>query len=130
MLQGIGVRGDRIVFSGVGKTRQEIREALRYGAAEKGRHGGILLFNVESESELELLAAEAARLGHPAPAAIRVNPDVAVKPSALVATAPSKGPSRTMARKRSSPSRKSRTSNSAWISRPPWVGLRYPRRIA
>ena len=31
MLQGIGVRGDRIVFSGVGKTRQEIREALRYG---------------------------------------------------------------------------------------------------
>ena len=80
MLQGIGVRGDRIVFSGVGKTRQEIREALRYGAAEKGRHGGILLFNVESEPELEILLEESSRnvkRGGEVPAvSIRVNPDV------------------------------------------------------
>ncbi|HEV2297568.1 MAG TPA: diaminopimelate decarboxylase [Candidatus Acidoferrales bacterium] len=66
-LQHIGVPGKRIVFSGVGKTREEIREALR---------GEILLFNVESSEELELLASEAGRVGRPAPAAIRVNPDI------------------------------------------------------
>ena len=73
-LQQIGVSGRRIVFSGVGKTREEIREALRY------RGTGILLFNIESAAELELLAEEAARMvtkgGRRAPAAIRVNPDV------------------------------------------------------
>jgi diaminopimelate decarboxylase len=63
----IGVPRRRIVFSGVGKTREEIREALR----EK-----ILLFNVESDAELELLAEEAARTGRAAPAGLRVNPDV------------------------------------------------------
>ncbi len=67
-LRRIGVPGDRIVFSGVGKTREEIREALR----ER-----ILLFNVESAGELELLASEASRLKLRAPASIRVNPDVA-----------------------------------------------------
>lgn len=66
-LRRIGVPGDRIVFSGVGKTREEIREALR---------ARILLFNVESAEELEILASEAARLGRSAPAAIRVNPDI------------------------------------------------------
>lgn len=66
-LRRIGVRGNRIVFSGVGKTREEIREALR---------AGILLFNVESEAELEALAEEASRKGIAAPAALRVNPDV------------------------------------------------------
>lgn len=66
-LRRIGVPGERIVFSGVGKTREEIREALR---------ARILLFNVESAAELELLASEAARLGRSAPAAIRVNPDI------------------------------------------------------
>jgi diaminopimelate decarboxylase len=66
-LQKIGVRGRRIVFSGVGKSREEIREALR---------ARILLFNVESPAELELLAAEAERLRVPAAASIRVNPDV------------------------------------------------------
>src|SRR6185437_4568358 len=50
----LGIRGDRIVFSGVGKTRHEIREALQYSAGVRGHHakqshGGILLFNVESE---------------------------------------------------------------------------------
>jgi diaminopimelate decarboxylase len=67
-LQRAGIAGDRVVFSGVGKSREEIREALR---------AGIRLINVESEAELELLSREAARLRLRAPAAIRVNPDVA-----------------------------------------------------
>jgi diaminopimelate decarboxylase len=67
-LRRIGVPGNRIVFSGVGKTLEEIREALREG---------ILLFNVESEGELELLASEASRAKLRAAASIRVNPDVA-----------------------------------------------------
>jgi diaminopimelate decarboxylase len=79
-LQRIGVRGDRIVFSGVGKDRYEIREALNYrGRGRRGRTG-ILLFNAESEAELDILVEEAARLagrdGEPPAAAIRVNPDV------------------------------------------------------
>jgi len=76
----IGVRGDRIVFSGVGKGRHEIREALNYRPSGRGGGAGILLFNVESEAELEILIEEAARLvakGSASPAvAIRVNPDV------------------------------------------------------
>ena len=80
----IGVRGDRIVFSGVGKSREEIRGALEYSAGSKARRGraakGILLFNVESEAELEIVLAEAersVRRGNEPPAcAIRVNPDV------------------------------------------------------
>jgi diaminopimelate decarboxylase len=66
-LRRIGVAARRIVFSGVGKSREEIREALRTR---------ILLFNVESAAELDLLASEASRLRVPAPASIRVNPDV------------------------------------------------------
>jgi len=66
-LRRAGVAGRRIVFSGVGKTREEIREGLR---------AGILLFNVESDAELESLAEEAARRGVVASAALRVNPDV------------------------------------------------------
>ena len=66
-LQRAGIPAGRVVFSGVGKSREEIREALR---------AGIRLFNAESEAELDVLAGEAARLGRRAPAAIRVNPDV------------------------------------------------------
>jgi diaminopimelate decarboxylase len=66
-LRRIGVPCNRVVFSGVGKTREEIREALR---------ARILLFNVESPAELDLLAAEASCLRVPASASIRVNPDV------------------------------------------------------
>ena len=66
-LRRIGVPGNRIVFSGVGKSREEIREALR---------ARILLFNVESPAELDLLASEASRLRVRAAASIRVNPDV------------------------------------------------------
>src|SRR6266849_1262422 len=79
-LRRIGVRGDRIVFSGVGKDQHEIREALNYRGRGHGGRAGILLFNAESEAELEILVEEAARLagrGGRAPAAgIRVNPDV------------------------------------------------------
>jgi diaminopimelate decarboxylase len=81
-LRRIGVAGTRIVFSGVGKTREEMREALGYrGTGKSSRHSGILLFNVESEAELEVLLEEAARHvkagGERPSAAIRVNPDVA-----------------------------------------------------
>src|SRR5437660_12899395 len=50
-LQRIGVRGDRIVFSGVGKDRYEIREALNYRVHARGGGAGVLVFNVESEAE-------------------------------------------------------------------------------
>lgn len=57
----------RVVFSGVGKTREEIALALR---------SGILLFNVESPAELEVLLDTASRLRIKARMAVRVNPDV------------------------------------------------------
>jgi diaminopimelate decarboxylase len=66
-VQRAGVPAEGVVFSGVGKLREEIREALRLG---------IRLFNTESEAEIDVLASEASRLGRRAPAAIRVNPDV------------------------------------------------------
>jgi diaminopimelate decarboxylase len=81
----LGVRGDRIVFSGVGKTRYEIRNALQYSPfARSGRNArgnsGILLFNIESEAELEVLLEEsernAGRSGKIPSVAVRVNPDV------------------------------------------------------
>lgn len=62
-----GMAGERIVFSGVGKTRQEMAIALQ---------GGIRQFNVESEPELRALSEVAALLGATAPVALRVNPDV------------------------------------------------------
>jgi diaminopimelate decarboxylase len=78
-LRRIGVEGERIVFSGVGKTREEFHDALRYRVGEKGRTG-IFLFNIESGAELEVIASEAARIirtGKPRPsAAIRINPDI------------------------------------------------------
>ncbi len=79
-LRRIGVRGDRIVFSGVGKTREEIRAALQYQSGDRRGRMGILLFNVESEAEMDVLLEEAAHhvaRGHHAPGvSIRVNPDV------------------------------------------------------
>jgi diaminopimelate decarboxylase len=84
-LAHIGVPGKRIVFSGVGKSREEIREALNYRAGKRAAKSaagpGILMFNVESEAELEVLIEESSRAprrGVSTPAvAIRVNPDVA-----------------------------------------------------
>jgi diaminopimelate decarboxylase len=67
----------KIVFSGVGKTAGELRLALR---------AGILLFNVESEAELELLAECAARLKKTASVALRVNPDVPAETHPYIST--------------------------------------------
>ncbi len=67
----------KIVFSGVGKTEAELRLAL---------HSGILLFNVESEGELELLAKCAAQLRKPASVALRVNPDVPAETHPYIST--------------------------------------------
>tara|TARA_R110000764_G_scaffold22759_3_gene56338 strand:+ start:955 stop:2220 length:1266 start_codon:yes stop_codon:yes gene_type:complete len=72
-----GIPGDRIVFSGVGKTADEIRTALE---------GGIRQFNVESEPEMEVLSAVATSMGKVAPITIRVNPDVDAKTHAKIAT--------------------------------------------
>jgi len=75
----IGIHGERIVFSGVGKTREEIREALCYRGGRDGEPG-ILQFNVESAAELEILIEESSRLtggrGRVPGVSIRVNPDV------------------------------------------------------
>jgi diaminopimelate decarboxylase len=75
----LGIPGERIVFSGVGKSSEEIRAALRYKAKRRGAPG-ILQFNVESTGELELLIEESSRLasgGAKSPGvSIRVNPDV------------------------------------------------------
>jgi diaminopimelate decarboxylase len=75
----IGVPGNRIVFSGVGKTREEIRAGLAY-RAKRNSGPGILQFNVESPAELEVLLEEASRRpgkSHRAPGvSLRVNPDV------------------------------------------------------
>jgi len=67
----------RTVFSGVGKTADEMRAALR---------SRILLFNVESEQELEALEAEASRLRLKAPVALRVNPDVPAETHPYIST--------------------------------------------
>jgi diaminopimelate decarboxylase len=79
-LQHLRVPGNKIVFSGVGKSREEIRIGIRYSAKRSGKPSGILLFNVESEEELEILLEEAAkhvkRGGRAPGVAIRVNPDV------------------------------------------------------
>jgi len=67
----------KVVFSGVGKTAEEMRMAL--GA-------GILLFNVESESELRQLSREAARCQKTARIALRVNPDVPAETHPYIST--------------------------------------------
>jgi len=72
-----GVAPGKIVYSGVGKTREE----LEYGLREK-----ILQFNVESEQELVALQEAAARLGLVAPVSFRVNPDVDPKTHAYIST--------------------------------------------
>jgi len=72
-----GVPPQRIIFSGVGKTRQEMALALE---------AGILCFNVESEAELEALAEVAASRGVRAPVSLRVNPDVDAHTHAKIAT--------------------------------------------
>jgi len=76
-VKAAGVPGDRIVFSGVGKTADEMRMALT---------GGIRQFNVESEPEMRVLSRVATELGVEAPITVRVNPDVDAKTHAKIAT--------------------------------------------
>ena len=71
----IRVPGNRIVFSGVGKTREEIRCALRYKPSAKSA-AGILQFNIESAPELEILLEEASRSRSVPGVSLRINPDV------------------------------------------------------
>jgi diaminopimelate decarboxylase len=72
-----GVPADKIVFSGVGKTASEMREALE---------GGLCQFNLESLPETEMLSEVAASMGLRAPAAFRVNPDVDAGSHAKIST--------------------------------------------
>ncbi len=72
-----GVDPKKVVFSGVGKTEEEIEYAL---------NSGILMFNVESSQELASIDATAGRMGIRAPVAIRVNPDIDPKTHPYVST--------------------------------------------
>ena len=72
-----GVPPEKIVFSGVGKTRREMAAAL---------DAGILCFNVESEPEMEALSEVAVSKGAVAPVSVRVNPDVDAKTHAKIST--------------------------------------------
>src|SRR5438445_2519213 len=72
-----GVPPKKIIFSGVGKTREEMRDALK---------ADILMFNVESRSELRVLDEVALEMGVRAPIALRVNPDVDPQTHPYIAT--------------------------------------------
>jgi diaminopimelate decarboxylase len=72
-----GIPGRRIIFSGIGKTREELRDALK---------ADILLFNVESPSEVRVLDEVARGMGTRAPLALRVNPDVDPQTHPYIAT--------------------------------------------
>jgi diaminopimelate decarboxylase len=72
-----GAQGSDIIFSGVGKTRAEMRRALEVGIA---------CFNVESEEELEVLSQVAVQAGAVAPVSLRVNPNVDPKTHPYIST--------------------------------------------
>ncbi len=72
-----GIKPERVVYAGIGKTREEMEYALR---------SGILMFNVESELELEALNGVAGELGMKASVALRVNPDVDPETHPYIAT--------------------------------------------
>jgi diaminopimelate decarboxylase len=72
-----GGQAEKIFFSGVGKTRSEMRQALQ---------AGIGCFNVESEAELEVLSEVAAGMGLKAPVSVRVNPNVDPKTHPYIST--------------------------------------------
>ena len=72
-----GVDADKIVFSGVGKTEEEMRLALE---------GGLFQFNIESVGEAEMLSGVASRMGVTAPVAFRINPDVGAGGHAKITT--------------------------------------------
>jgi len=75
--RGAGVAPEKIMFSGVGKTEQELALAVDHG---------ILCVNVESEAELERLAAIAIAKGRSADISIRVNPDIDARTHKKIAT--------------------------------------------
>lgn len=75
--QRAGIAPEKIVFSGVGKTAAEMRQALE---------AGILVFNVESRAELELLNTVAGQLGKRAPVSLRINPNVDAKTHPYIST--------------------------------------------
>jgi diaminopimelate decarboxylase len=72
-----GGRAEDVIFSGVGKSRREMRRALDVG---------IHCFNVESEAELEVLSEVASEMGLKAPVSLRVNPDVDPKTHPYIST--------------------------------------------
>lgn len=72
-----GGQAEKIIFSGVGKTRAEMRAAL---------NAGIGCFNVESEAELEVLSEVAVSLNVTAPVSVRVNPNVDPKTHPYIST--------------------------------------------
>ena len=72
-----GVPAKKIIFSGIGKSRDEMREALK---------ADILMFNVESRAELRVLDEVALEMGMRAPVALRVNPDVDPQTHPYIAT--------------------------------------------
>lgn len=76
-VQKVGAPPARVVFSGVGKTEAEV---------DAGLAAGILMFNVESSGELELIEARARHAGRCAGVSIRVNPDVEADTHPYVAT--------------------------------------------
>jgi diaminopimelate decarboxylase len=76
-VQTVGGSPGKTVFAGVGKTDEEIAAALE---------AGVLMFNVESEAELEAIARVAAAAGKVAPIALRVNPDVDPKTHRYIST--------------------------------------------
>jgi diaminopimelate decarboxylase len=72
-----GAEAGKVIFSGVGKTRGEMRQALE---------AGIACFNVESEAELDVLSEVAVACGQQAPVSIRVNPNVDPKTHPYIST--------------------------------------------
>ena len=72
-----GGQADKVIFSGVGKTRSEMQRALA---------AGIACFNVESQAELEVLNQVALAMGRQAPVSIRVNPDVDAQTHPYIST--------------------------------------------
>ncbi|HEY4715617.1 MAG TPA: diaminopimelate decarboxylase [bacterium] len=72
-----GIPPKKIVFSGVGKTEMEIKEALK---------AGILLFNAESEEELSVINEVAGKLKKKAPVSLRINPDIVLQTHHYIST--------------------------------------------
>ena len=72
-----GAKADRVVFSGVGKTEGEI---------DAGLQAGVLMFNVESAGELEVIESRARHLGRRADVSIRINPDVQTETHPYIST--------------------------------------------